>query len=139
MEQLLEVPSLQPPSHVIPNLVNPPSQRGANLACNILCLTVATLCVLIRLHTTIFIRRSPGWDDCKHHPSVIGRGRLIFSRCVLYRMGRSNWFFRIDAHTDTLHEAWSHHLCFPIVGLESFCWHAPMGYRSQQPSNMDKG
>ncbi|KAK0514360.1 hypothetical protein JMJ35_002977 [Cladonia borealis] len=63
MEQLLEVPSLQPPPHVIPNFINPPSQRGANLACNILCLTVATFCVLTRLHTKIFILRSLGWDD----------------------------------------------------------------------------
>ena len=139
MEQLLEVPSLQPPPHVIPNFVNPPSQRGANLACNILCLTVATLCVLTRLHTTIFIRRSPGWDDCKQHPSVFGSGRLIFSRCVLYRLGRSNCISRKEVHTETLHEAWPHHLCFPIIGPEFLCWRAPMGYRSHQPSNMDKG
>ena len=138
MGQLLEVPSLQPPPHVIPNVVNPPSQRGANLACNMLCLIVATICVLTRLHTKIFILRSSGWDDCKQHPSV-GRDRLIFFRCVLYRLGRSYWYFRIEAHTESLHEAWPHHLCFPIVGLESLCWHAPMGYRSQQPSSMDKG
>ena len=139
MEQLLEVPSLQPPPYVNTNFVNPPSQRGANLACNVLCLTVATFCVLTRLHTKIFILRSPGWDDCKKHPSVIRRGRLIFSRCVLYRLGRSHWSFRIEAHTEILHEAWPHHLCFPIVGLESLCRHAPMGHRSQQSSDMDKG
>ena len=139
MEQLLEVPSLQPPPYVIPNFVNPPSQRGANLACNILCLIVATFCVLIRLHTKIFILRSPGWDDCKQHPPISGRGRLIFFRCVLYRLGRSNWYSSIEAHIETLHEAWPYHLCFPTVGLESLCWPAPMGYRSQQPPHMDKG
>ena len=90
MEQLL---SLQPPPHVMPDFVNPPSQRGVNLACNILCLTVATLCVLIRLHTKIFIQKSPGWDDRKQHPSMIGMGRLILSRCLLYRLGRSNQYF----------------------------------------------
>ena len=139
MEQLLKVPSLQPPPHVIPNFINPPSQRGANLACNILCLTVATFCVLTRLHTKIFILRSAAWDDCKQRPFVIERGRLIFFRCVLYGLGRSHLYFRIEIHTEYLHSAWPHHLCFPIVGLESHCWRASMGYRSQQPSNMDKG
>lgn len=139
MEQLLDVSSLQPPPNVIPNFVNPPSQRGANLACNILCLTVATFCVLTRLHTKIFIQRSPGWDDRKQPPSIIGMDMLIFSRCMLYRLGRSTSYFGIETPTESLHEARSHHLCFPIVGLESRCWHAPMGHRSQQPSDMDKG
>ena len=139
MDQLLEVPSLQSPPYVISNSVNPPSQRGANLACNILCLAVATLCVLIRMHTKILILRSPGWDDCKQHSSVTGRGRLIFSRCVLHRLGRSNWYFKVEAHTEIPNEVWPNRLCFPVVGLEPLCWHAPMGHRSQQPSNVDKG
>ena len=139
MEHLPEVPSLQPPPHVIPNFVNPPSQRGANLACNILCLTVATFCVSTRLQTKIFILRSLGWDDCKQRPYVMRRGRLIFFRYVLHGLGRSHWYFRIEAHTEHLHEAWPYRLCFPIVGLESHRWCAPMGYRSQQPSNMDQG
>ena len=134
MEQLL---NLQPPPHVMPNLVNPPSQRGVNLACNIICLTVATLCVLIRLHTKIFIQRSPGWDDREQHSSIIGMARLIFSRFVLYGLGRSKSFFRRRAPTESLHVA--HHLCCPIVSLKSRCWHAPVGYRTQQPSDMDKG
>ena len=136
MEQLL---SLQPPPHVMPNFVDPPTQRGVNLACNILCLTVATSCVLIRLHTKIFIQRSPGWDDRKQHPSITGMARLIFSRCVLYGLGRSSSYFRRKEPTESLHAAWPHHLCCPIVGLESRCWHASMGYRTQQPSDMDKG
>ena len=136
MEQLL---NLQPPPHVMPNFVNPPSQRGVNLACNIFCLTVATLCVLIRLHTKIFIQRSPGWDDRKQHPSIIEMYRLNFPRCVLYRLGMSNQYFGREAPTESLHEAWPRHLCFPIAGLESRCWRAPMGYRTQEPPNMDKG
>ena len=139
MEQLLEVPSLQPPPHVIPNFVNPPSQRGANLACNILCLAVATFCVLTRLHTKIFILRSLGWDDCKQRPFVIGRGRLIFFRCVLHGLGTSHWYLRIEAHTEHLHKAWPHRLYLPIVGLESHRWRVRMGYRSKQPSHMDQG
>lgn len=124
MEQLL---SLQPPPHVMPNFVNRPSQRGVNLACNILCLSVATLCVLIRLHTKIFIHKSPSRDDRKQHPSVTRMARLIFSRCVLYGLGKSNQYFRI-APTESLHAAWPRHLCFPIAGVESRCWRAPMGY-----------
>ena len=85
MEQLL---SLQPPPHGMPNFVNPPSQRGINLACNILCLIVATLCVLIRLHTKIFIQRSPGWDDRKQYPSIIRMGRLtLLDVCFIAWVG----------------------------------------------------
>lgn len=65
LEQLLEGPGLEPPPGVLPNFVHPQSQTGANLACNILCLTLATICVAIRLYTRFVITHSHGWEDCE--------------------------------------------------------------------------
>ena len=64
MEQLLEGPGLEPPPGVIPNFVSPPSQKAANVACQSVCLTLATFCVFIRMYTRFFIIRSHGWEDC---------------------------------------------------------------------------
>lgn len=63
LEQLLEGPGLKPPPGVLPNFIDPPSQSAANLACNITCLTVATICVAIRMYTRLVITRSHGWED----------------------------------------------------------------------------
>ncbi len=65
LEQLLEGPGLEPPPGVLPNFSDPQSQSVANLACNITCLTVATICVAIRMYTRFVITRSHGWEDCE--------------------------------------------------------------------------
>lgn len=70
LEQLLEGPGLQPPPGVLPDFIHPQSQSAANLACNILCLTVATLCVAIRLYTRFVITRSHGWEDCEFYVAL---------------------------------------------------------------------
>lgn len=65
LEQLLEGPGLEPPPGVLPNFIHPQSQSAANLACNITCLIVATICVAIRVYTRFVITRSHGWEDCE--------------------------------------------------------------------------
>lgn len=63
LEQILEGPGLEPPPGVLPNFIDPQSQSAANLACNIICLTVATICVAIRIYTRFVITKSHGWED----------------------------------------------------------------------------
>lgn len=63
-DKLEELPGMKPPSGVIPNLLNPPTMQNVNLLCQITCLSVSTICVVIRMYTKIVIDRSPGWEDC---------------------------------------------------------------------------
>lgn len=62
-ELIGEMPGMKPPPGVIPNLTNPPTMQHINLLCQITCLSVSTICVLIRMYTKIFIDRSHGWED----------------------------------------------------------------------------
>lgn len=54
-----------PPPGVTPNFINPYSQRNYSIITLIICLTVGTLLVWIRIYTKLCIIKSHGWEDCK--------------------------------------------------------------------------
>lgn len=59
-----EMSGMKPPPGVIQNLEHPPTMQNWNLLCQVICLSLSTICVLIRMYTKIFITKSHGWEDC---------------------------------------------------------------------------
>lgn len=55
-----------PPSGLESNFVNPPTQTAGTIALHTTCLSLATLCVAIRIYTRKFIMHDVGLDDCKN-------------------------------------------------------------------------
>lgn len=62
-KKILEGPGLKPPPNVIPNLINPPTKQHINLICQVTCLTLGSVFVLVRLYTKICVMRTSGWED----------------------------------------------------------------------------
>lgn len=61
---LSEIPGLKPPAGVTPNFDNPYSILDPLTAGNALCLTLATISIVIRFYTKLFILKVHGWEDC---------------------------------------------------------------------------
>lgn len=59
------VGAVAPPSGITPDFENPTSRAGRLLAANVACLVIATIFVVLRLYTNIFLVRVIGWDDCE--------------------------------------------------------------------------
>ena len=64
-EALLNGPALAPPPNVVPNLINPPGLWRTGVAVETICLTLATIAVLMRVFTKLTIVRQIGLEDCK--------------------------------------------------------------------------
>ena len=64
-----EIPAAPPPPGVIPNFINPKNQESAMNATLIICLSIATVCVWLRVYTKLMISKSHGYDDCE--PSLL--------------------------------------------------------------------
>ena len=61
---------LPPPPGVIPNFINPESQRSQLVAIIGICLFLTSFFVCIRLYTVFRVLKSHGWADCECCPSV---------------------------------------------------------------------
>lgn len=57
---------LPPPPGVIPNFVNPYSRGWLSILTIVICLTLTTLLIGIRICTKFLITRSHGWEDCEY-------------------------------------------------------------------------
>lgn len=57
---------LPPPPGVIPNFVNPYSRGWLIILTIVICLTLTTLLIGIRICTKFLITKSHGWEDCKY-------------------------------------------------------------------------
>lgn len=62
---LSQVPALEPPPGVIPNLVNPPSLANTVIVVSVVFLTLMLFFVSIRIYTKGVLLRSLGWEDCE--------------------------------------------------------------------------
>ena len=58
--------ALPPPPGVQPNFVDPENHTKSTIALHTICLTLATLFVVIRIYTRQFINGKLGLDDCKY-------------------------------------------------------------------------
>lgn len=68
LRTLLEGPAMSPPAGVIPNFHNPPNLDVFVALTIALCVTFATLAVLLRMYTKVFILRALAWEDCRYPP-----------------------------------------------------------------------
>ena len=67
LRTLLERPAMSPPPGVLPDFHNP-SNLNVFVALTIsLCVTFATVAVLLRMYTKVFILRALAWEDCRRH------------------------------------------------------------------------
>lgn len=70
VQLLLNGPAGTPPAGVTPNFDNPPNLNNTFLVGTlVLCLSFATVAVLIRLYTKLFLIRSVAYEDCKTYSS----------------------------------------------------------------------
>ena len=65
MQAILDGPAAEPPRGFTANFDNPPNSNVTFFFFLILCQTVATLVVLIRLYTKWFLLHSIMYEDCK--------------------------------------------------------------------------
>lgn len=63
LRTLLEGPAMSPPAGVIPNFHDPPNLDVFVALTITLCVTFATLAVLLRMYTKVFILRALAWED----------------------------------------------------------------------------
>ena len=61
---LLEGPAVSPPAGVVPNFDNPANLDVYVTLCNTLCFVFATLAVVLRMYTKVYILRVLAWEDC---------------------------------------------------------------------------
>ena len=90
MMELENVPALAPPPGVIPNFtVFNERAELYNILCSIL-LVIVYVCLMLRLYAKVWIKRSPGFDDCKILIIVSpGINSLTFAvACVLGTVSR---------------------------------------------------
>lgn len=77
LKKILEGPGLKPPPNVIPNLINPPTKQHINLLCQVTCLTLSSVFVLIRMYTKIYVMKNHGWEDGMHYRIIVLRHRRL--------------------------------------------------------------
>ena len=65
---LLEGPAMSPPAGVIPDFDHAPNLDIYVTVTTTLCVIVATLAVLLRMYTKVFILRVLAWEDCRDIP-----------------------------------------------------------------------
>jgi hypothetical protein len=61
----LDMPALAPPPGVVPNFVDPPTNRTAIFGVFVTCLVIMTLAVAIRMYTKIFMLKKLAVEDCE--------------------------------------------------------------------------
>ena len=64
LRTLLEGPAMSPPAGVVPDFDNPANFDDYATVCNSLCIAFATLAVVLRMYTKVFILRVLAWEDC---------------------------------------------------------------------------
>ena len=72
-QALLEGPAGLPPKGTTPDFANPPNLEAIFDSTLALCLIAATIVVLIRLYTKVFVLRSTACEDCESLQSLLGR------------------------------------------------------------------
>ena len=65
LRTLLEGPAMSPPPGILPDFHNPPNLNIFVALTITLCVTFATVAVLLRMYTKVFILRALAWEDCR--------------------------------------------------------------------------
>ena len=67
LRTLLEGPATNPPAGVVPDFSDPANLDIYVTLCNSLCFAFATLAVILRMYTKMFILRVLAWEDCRFY------------------------------------------------------------------------
>lgn len=59
--------TIPPPPGYTSNFLNPPSKASWDVVTQVVCLTLATLLVAMRMYTKLKVLKNPGSDDCELH------------------------------------------------------------------------
>lgn len=90
LRTLLEGPAMSPPAGVVPNF-NDPANLDVYVALTItLCVAFATVAVLLRMYTKVFILRVLAWEDCGFYSlyrEAVALYLPILLRCYSPSMG----------------------------------------------------
>ena len=87
IQALLDGPAAEPPSGVVPHLVNAPNDLYTGRAVCIVTLVLCTLALSLRLYTKAFVIGKIHAADCKASAYHYATNLLTPSRCCDYRMG----------------------------------------------------
>ena len=66
LEQVLDGPDLLPPHGTTSDFIHPPNQNGVGLAGLVVCLTISTIFLFIRVYVEFFKLKKPHVVECKH-------------------------------------------------------------------------
>jgi hypothetical protein len=66
----LDMPALAPPPGVVPNFIDPPTNRAAIFVVFVTCLVIMTLAVAIRMYTKIFMLKKLAIEDCEYSQAL---------------------------------------------------------------------
>jgi hypothetical protein len=64
-DKILNAPALAPPPGVVPNFIDPPTNRSTMLGVSTSMFLIATLAVAIRTYTKLFMIKRLALEDCK--------------------------------------------------------------------------
>jgi len=86
-------PGLAPPPGVVPNFVDPYTLQPTIIGSGVVCLTVATIAVWMRMYTKLIIIKSAGWEDWTSFIAWAGFAAYtsIGFTCLRYGMGVHQW------------------------------------------------
>ena len=70
LQRLLTGPAVAPPAGIISNLHNPPNMDAVSYLTFYLCLSCATLAVVMRIYTKYFLIRAIAYEDCERRKSI---------------------------------------------------------------------
>ena len=65
-------PGLPPPEGVIPNFDNPYNYQSLVLMTLVVCFTISTTFVALRMYIRVFLVKSLQWEDCKFSKVMLG-------------------------------------------------------------------
>ena len=82
LRALLEGPAASPPPGVVPNFDDPANLNTLVTLTITLCVTFATLAVLLRMYTKVFILRALAWEDCRRSRNF-SKGRSCYDADAL--------------------------------------------------------
>ena len=87
LQKILNGPSMVPPPGVIPNFVDPPNLRLCFTISVVLCLSIPTMVLFMRMYAKIFIIRKADWADCENFDPVDAgwpvKADFVQIQCVL--------------------------------------------------------
>ena len=73
VQSILNGPAGTPPVGVTPNFDNPPNTNRFVIITLVFCVLLASLAVLVRMYTKIFLIRSIEYEDCKSSYSLFSK------------------------------------------------------------------